>query len=75
MGYAWSQAMNYQSAHRICLTSWELLQVFHGPIIPRQGELLLIEKDGRESKYRVERVMYKLTSNDELMATVFVEPA
>lgn len=67
--------MIHQSAHRICLTSWELLQVFHGSVIPRQGELLLIEKDGRESKYRVERVLYKLTSDDELMATVFVEPA
>ncbi|WP_437668782.1 hypothetical protein [Sorangium sp. So ce131] len=67
--------MAQHPVHRICLTSWELLQVFHGPVIPRQGELLLLEKDGRESKYRVERVMYKLTSHDELMATVFVEPA
>ncbi|WP_437812786.1 hypothetical protein [Sorangium sp. So ce1078] len=67
--------MTHHSAHRICLTSWELLQVFHGSTIPRQGELVLLEKDGRESKYRVERVIYKLTSNDELMATVFVDPA
>jgi hypothetical protein len=67
--------MIHQAAHRICLSSWELLQVFHGSVIPRQGELLLIERDGRESRYRVERVMYKLTTNEVLMATVFVEPA
>lgn len=67
--------MTHQAAHRICLTSWELLQVFYGSVIPRQGDVLFIEKDGRESKYRVESVKYKLTSNEELVATVFVEPA
>ncbi|KYF55027.1 hypothetical protein BE04_39665 [Sorangium cellulosum] len=75
IGYAPSPSMIHHPGHRICLTSWELLQVFHGAVIPRQGELLLIEKDGCESKYRVERVMYKMTSNHELIATVFVEPA
>ena len=62
------------TTHRICLESWELLQVFRGPTIPREGESLIVEKDGRESKYRVTAVMYKLASGGELVATVFVAP-
>jgi hypothetical protein len=61
--------------HRICLESWELLQVFRGPTIPREGESLILEKDGREAKYRVTAVLYKLAPSGELMATVFVAPA
>ncbi len=60
--------------HRICLQSWELLQPFRGAIIPREGEMILIEKDGRETKYRVTGVLYKTASNGELFATVFVAP-
>lgn len=61
--------------HRVCLESWELLQVFRGPTIPREGESLILEKDGRESKYRVTAVLYKLAASGELVATVFVAPA
>ncbi|UQA56868.1 hypothetical protein [Polyangium aurulentum] len=61
--------------HRICLESWELLQVFRGPTIPREGKSLILEKDGQEKKYRVATVLYKLASSGELMATIFVAPA
>lgn len=67
--------MTAPTTHRICLESWELLQVFRGPTIPRQGELLIVEKDGQERKYRVTTVMYKLASTGELLATIFVAPA
>jgi hypothetical protein len=63
------------TTHRICLESWELLQVFRGSTIPREGESLIVEKDGHEKKYRVTAVLYKLASSGELMATIFVAPA
>ncbi|MDI3282541.1 hypothetical protein [Polyangium sp. 15x6] len=63
------------SLHRICHESWELIQVFRGPTIPREGELLLLEQGGQETKFRVTRVMYKAAPGGELLATVFVTPA
>lgn len=64
------------SLHRICHESWELIQTFRGPTIPRVGELLLLEHaGGPETKYRVTKVMYKGAPGGELLATVFVTPA
>jgi hypothetical protein len=67
-------AMSSSPTHRICLQSWELLQTFRGSLIPREGEMVLLEKDGREAKYRVTGVLYKIASGGELVATVFVAP-
>lgn len=67
--------MPQQVMHRICHQSWELIDVFRGPVIPREGETLLLEKDGKEAKYRVSRVMYKMAPGGELVATLFVSPA
>jgi len=64
------------SLHRICHESWELIQTFRGPTIPRVGELLILEPTaGKEAKYRVASVMYKAPPGGELVATVFVTPA
>ncbi|MFO0559879.1 MAG: hypothetical protein U0269_17805 [Polyangiales bacterium] len=44
-------------------------------MIPRQGETVVIERDGKELAHRVTNVRYKLDANGEWIATVFVEPA
>lgn len=67
--------MSSAPMHRICHESWELIQVFRGPTIPREGELLVLDQAGRETKYRVTKVMYKAAPGGELLATVFVAPA
>jgi len=61
--------------HRLCLESWELLQTFRGSTIPREGEIVTVEREGRETTYRVKWVRYKLDASGEMMATVFVTPA
>lgn len=61
--------------HRLCLDSWELLQTFRGSTIPREGESLVLEREGRETTYRVTKVRYKLDASGEMIATVFVKPA
>ncbi|WP_170319689.1 hypothetical protein [Polyangium spumosum] len=67
--------MSPSSLHRICHESWELIQTFRGPTIPREGEMLLLEQGGQEAKYRVTGVMYRPAPGGELLATVFVKPA
>lgn len=62
------------ATHRLCLSSWELLQTFKGAVIPRVGELVVIERDGKEQALRVSSVRYKLDAAGEWTATVFVEP-
>ncbi|HRI72026.1 MAG TPA: hypothetical protein PK156_47665, partial [Polyangium sp.] len=61
--------------HRLCLDSWELLQTFRGSTIPREGETVRLEKDGKEMTYVVTRVRYKLEASGEMIASVFVKPA
>lgn len=61
--------------HRLCLESWELLQTFRGATIPREGENVVLEREGREATYRVTWVRYKLDPSGEMVATVFVRPA
>lgn len=60
--------------HRLCLDSWELLQTFRGATIPREGETVVHERQGRETTYRVTKVRYKLDASGEMVATVFVKP-
>ncbi len=67
--------MSRPTTHRICLQSWELLDVFQGNVIPREGEVLVLDKEGTEKKFRVTSVMYKSAGSGELLATVFVAPA
>jgi hypothetical protein len=66
--------MSRPTSHRICLTSWELLEVFQGSVIPREGEVLMLDREGQEQKFRVSSVMYKTAATGELLATVFVNP-
>lgn len=63
------------ATHRLCLSSWELLQTFKGAVIPRVGETVVIEREGKEQALRVSNVRYKLDANGEWTATVFVEPS
>lgn len=61
--------------HRLCLDSWELLQTFRGSTIPREGEIVVVDQNGREKTYRVTAVRYKLDASGEMVATVFVKKA
>jgi hypothetical protein len=50
------------------------LQTFRGSIIPREGEIVVLDRDGVETPFRVSNVRYKLDTSGELIATVFVAP-
>ncbi|MBL8683208.1 MAG: hypothetical protein JNK05_28830 [Myxococcales bacterium] len=59
--------------HRLCLASWELVATFEGAVIPRVGEVVSIDRAGREVTHRVTSVRYKLDEHRRWIATVFVE--
>lgn len=63
------------ATHRLCLSSWELLQTFKGAVVPRVGETVVVDRDGKEQALRVTNVRYKLDASGEWAATVFVDPA